>query len=166
MRNSILSSILLFISAVALAKGTVEFVGKATPNFFEFEGTGGEVTGEAKPDKENKISGVFTVDLRKMTTGNGTRDGHMKDKYLEVQKFPEATFTLDPVLFSAGTHKAFTGSLKLHGVEKKISGTVDFESSKATAQFKVDVTAFGIAVPTYTTLTVGKEIDIKVTLTL
>ncbi len=165
MRKTILSSILLLVSAIALAKGTVEFVGKATPNFMEFEGTGGELVGDAKPDKENKLAGTFTVDLKKFTTGNEQRDGHMKS-YLETDKFPEAVFTLDPVLFSAGTHKAFTGTLKLHGVEKKVSGSVDFESSKATAQFKVDVTAFGIIVPTYKFLTVGKDIDIKVTLSI
>jgi len=162
MIKSIISLFFLTLSAPVLCQGTAEFLAKATPGFLEIEGKGAEVIGKAVVGKDTMISGTFKVDLRKLSTGIDLRDEHMRDNYLDVKQFPEAVFVLDPVLFAAGTHKKFSGTLTLHGVKKKISGIVDFEPTKANAQFEIDLTAFGIKVPTYKILTVGKEVEIKV----
>ena len=37
---------------------------------------------------------VITVPLANLSTGIGLRDHHMKEKYLEVQKYPSATLTI------------------------------------------------------------------------
>lgn len=156
----------LVLLNVAAIKGTAEFVAKANPGFLEIQGTGAPVESDDFKNTDNKISGTFKVRAGAFDTGIDGRNEHMRDKYLETGKYPDIIFKLDPVLVAAGTNKAFTGKLTLHGVEQKIAGTVVFTSTNAVASFSVDVTSFGIGVPTYKLLTVGKNVDIKVTIPL
>jgi polyisoprenoid-binding protein YceI len=156
----------LLVLNMAAIKGAAEFVAKANPGFLEIEGKGGVVTSDDYSQKDNKISGTFKVKADTFDTGLENRNEHMRAKYLEIPKYPDIIFKLDPVLMAAGTTKAFTGSLNLHGQSRKINGTVAFTSSNAIASFTVDVTNFGIEVPTYKLLTVGKNVDIKVTIPL
>ena len=84
----------------------------------EFDVTKCTVTGELKEDK-GKLSGKFEVDLRSLDTGLDLRNEHMRDKYLETDKFPNAVFELDPLEIGS---KTFTGLMTLHGRSKKITG--------------------------------------------
>jgi polyisoprenoid-binding protein YceI len=151
---------------IAAIKGTTEFIAKANPGFLEIQGIGANVISEDFQMKDSRISGTFTVKASEFDTGLETRNQHMREKYLEVPKFPDIIFKLDPVMWAAGTRKAFQGNLTLHGKTKKVAGIVEFTSTKAIASFSVDVTDFGIAVPTYKLLTVGKNVDVKVTIPL
>lgn len=145
-------------------KGTVSFHAEATPNFLEIDSSGiveGELVKEG-----SFVSGTFRVKLDQFKTGMSQRDKHMREKYLQTSIYPEAVFTLDKMLGAAGTRKGFTGILDLHGVKKKIEGTVVFDASKAETEFSIDITKYGIAVPEYSGLTVGKNVTIKVQIPL
>lgn len=156
---------LVFLNMAAVIKGSVEFTAKANPGFLEIQGTGGETTSNDFQIKDHKISGTFVAKAAQFDTGLETRNGHMRE-YLETGKYPDIIFKLEPVLWAAGTRKSFHGHLTLHGRTKKVSGLVEFTESKAIASFSVNVTDYGIAVPTYKLLTVGKDVDIKVTIPL
>lgn len=152
--------------ANAAIKGTAEFIAKANPGFLEIEGKGGKVDGsKASVDKNNMISGVFSLAVADFTTGIDQRDHHLRE-YLEATKYPSIEFQLDPISAAGGTKKAFSGKLTLHGVTKPVSGLVDLTVTKANAKFSIDVTQFGIKIPTYKLLTVGKDVDISVTIDL
>lgn len=162
----ILMTLMLALSQLSMIKGTVDFVAKANPGFLQIEGTGGIVDGlKAKIDKDGILSGTFLMNLKDLKTGIEQRDGHMQG-YLESDKFPVAAFKLNPIQVAGGSRKAFTGALTLHGVTRPVNGLVQLSSTSAIAKFSVDVSEYGINVPTYKLLTVGKDVEVQVTLTL
>jgi polyisoprenoid-binding protein YceI len=167
MKSALLVLSLLSTSTMATTiTGTSEFTAKASPGFLEIEGKGAHVDGsKASIDKNNMLSGTFVVALAEFKTGIAQRDSHMFG-YLETVKYPTAEFQLNPISAVGGIKKAFTGNLTLHGVTKPVSGTVDLSSTRAEAKFSIDVTQFGIKVPTYKLLTVGKDVDVTVLLEL
>lgn len=151
------------IASPAPAQGFARFIVKAKPGFLEINGNGAEVVGKVMISGDNMVTGKFSVDLRNLSTGDGFRDRYMRNRCLEVHKYPEAVFLLDPLLFASGRSRLFTGTLTLHGVSEQITGIVDFNATTANAYFSIDATAFGIDVPTYQLLTLGKEVEVRVT---
>jgi polyisoprenoid-binding protein YceI len=165
MVKDVVMILLLSLNLGAAISGTAEFIARANPGFLEIEGKGGIINSPDFEHKDGKISGTFTVKSTDFDTGMDTRNEHMQG-YLNSKKYPDIIFKLDPVLFAAGTRKAFTGKLTLNGKTKKVAGTVAFNDKNAIASFTVNVTDFGIEVPTYKLLTVGKDVDIKATIPL
>jgi polyisoprenoid-binding protein YceI len=138
-----------------MSAGKCEFYAKASIGVLEFTGTG--CTVEGKPKVEGgKVSGEFTVDLSKLDAG--VRTDHMRDKYLEVSKYPKAVLKLDPMPEAGG---AFTGKLTLHGVEKPISGTTEKTSTGDSFKFDVNSPDFGIAEASYKGITIAKTIAVS-----
>jgi polyisoprenoid-binding protein YceI len=117
-----------------------------------------------------KLDGSVEVVLSEIKTGISMRDHHLKDKYLEIEKFPKAILVLDPVSFEKNpVPTAFTGMLTLHGVQKKISGTIsdfkrgaNFDTLSGTATSTIQLTDFGIEVPSFAGITVAKDVDLTV----
>ena len=140
----------IFIAALAISVETFGATCTASAEAifspFEFEIDNCEVI---------KNSKGFYVDLSKLTTGDDTRDKHMKEKYLEVSKYPVATFK-----FTAKNKKSFTGILTLHGKKNQVRGKRDGETYK----FKVDTKKFGISQAGYGSITIGRHITVTVTL--
>lgn len=116
----------LFLSSVAFGQefltknGEVTFLSKAPLN--EFEGKSSLLNGLIDLDK-NLLD--FYVDLNTLKTGIGLRDSHMRENYLETDKFPFAEFTgkIDekPNL-QVGDRRSVkaVGTFKIHGVERDI----------------------------------------------
>jgi polyisoprenoid-binding protein YceI len=81
------------------------------------------------------------------------RDKHTQ-KHLQTDKFPEA------VLVSAtGKGGKGTGTIKIKGIEKPISGTYKIEGQVLKAQFKLALTDFDIKDINY--MGVGVEDEVK-----
>jgi len=112
---------------------------------------------------------TLTVQLAKMETGIALRDRHMKDRYLEVQKNPEASLS---VVRSALTFPALGASaagdapaqLTLHGKTNPV--LVHYTIKQASAgSFQVKGTShlnindFGIETPNYYGIKVKPEVD-------
>src|SRR5262245_34322468 len=72
--------------------GQVEFHAIGKPSAIKIHGKGEAPKGKITLDN-GKIGGVITAHLASFDTGIQTRNEHMKNKYLGVQKYPEAKLT-------------------------------------------------------------------------
>lgn len=189
-------SIVLFLNFSALAKTPVIATKKVadvpaavkTINFIESEGKFGfvatgkpamiKIIGEGQGPKgslvlkDKKLNGSLTVDLNKLTTKIELRDDHLKNKYLEIAKYPEAEIILKDyaldldALSASAVEKDFNGDLKLHGITKPVSGKISFAKDNltltASAKFKIKVTDYLDTLPSYAGIKIADEVEVTV----
>ena len=114
----------------------------------DFVASTSDITGSAQMVSANEVKAQnITINLNTLKTGLELRDEHAKNKYLEVQKYPEA------VLVSAtGKDGKGSGILRLHGKEAKVDGTYSLLSGNKflKAEFKSKLSQFGINEINYT----------------
>jgi polyisoprenoid-binding protein YceI len=135
------------------------------------------VAGEYRADATSSDSwlGTITVDLATLETGIALRDEHMRDTYLEVGKGGDfSRAVLSQVRLSAIDRDTLTGrgtftaSLRLHGVERAVTGKADIRRSgehlRVKASFPLKIADFGIATPRYLGVGVKDEVTVQVTL--
>ncbi|MSP19180.1 MAG: YceI family protein [Bdellovibrionales bacterium] len=118
-----------------------------------------------------QMSGTASLQLVSLSTGIDLRDKHMKEKYLETDKFPQAIFTFKKLTLPnelTGEKIPFDGTMNLHGVEKPISGYIRLEKKESaltiTHEFKIKTGDFGITTPHFMSVTMGQEVVVKVIL--
>lgn len=119
--------------------------------------------------------GKIEVETSSGASGNETRDGKMKKEYLEVVRFPVATF--EPQSVSGSTGVAFdekfgtqtisvTGSFTLHGASHAMvmQFLVQHDGTQATAttHFLIPYVAWGIRDPSVAFIRVEKEVAMDV----
>jgi polyisoprenoid-binding protein YceI len=113
---------------------------------------------------------LVTVPLANLSTGIGLRDHHMREKYLEVPKYPVATLTIakSALRFPAASGQATAdvpGTLQLHGQTKPVTVHYDAkgDSANVTAHgtFHVNMNDFGITVPVYLGVTVKPDVEVS-----
>lgn len=161
-----------------LAGGQVEFLAVGRPSAVK-------IRGKTSSDKKDALTGVLKVqglsvtgeakyDLDALETGIGLRDRHMKEKYLEVPKYPTAVFKLTkftlPQAFVDGDFDAeeepFTGSLTFHGVTQEVSSGANLKRQGNRLFidfiFPVKVTQYKIPVPSFMGITVGDDVKVTV----
>ena len=145
---------------------TFQAVGK--PGFIRINGKNAKVNGPTDWDG-SQLKGAYTVQISELDTGLSLRDQHMKDKYLEVKKYPEAILTLDPIPWNASAEAKvpFKGKLKLHGVEQAVEGQAKLSPSgnqlHVEASFELILSQYKIDIPVYAGITVAEKVDVKVT---
>lgn len=101
----------------------------------------------------------IVVDLKSLSTGMGLRDDHMKKKYLEVEKFPEAVLVL-----GKGKDGKGEGKIKIRGVEKEIKGTYKLIGDKEVeANFDLSLNDFKISGIRYMSMGVKDTAKVSVT---
>lgn len=157
------------------SKGAVTFKAIGNPSALTINGEGTGADGTLKISGDKAIEGELKVDLKSFKTGLSLRDRHMRDKYLEVEKFPEAKFTPtmvpwpDPSLAATQAFKAvpFTGKMNLHGVEVPVEGTMSSTpgaGGKVDCEFdfKITLSDFKIETPSFADITVAGTVDVKV----
>jgi len=116
----------------------------------------------------------FEVDLASLTTGIGLRDRHMRDNYLEVRKYPYASFrgriVRAEVRVDGRTKVTAAGTFTVHGVstEREIACDVATigESYEVQCGFEVLLADHGIEIPRVMFLKVAAEIHVDVAFTL
>jgi polyisoprenoid-binding protein YceI len=166
--TAVLSSILV-LSAVAegaLSSPTDTHVG------FHVNGTAGMsfdgTTTELDVADQNG-SVTVTVALGKLATGIDLRDHHMREKYLEVQKYPTAVLTLSraALRIPANGERASAdvpGTLLLHGQSRPVmvhyDATGDAAGSLVSGRLHVNMNDYGISVPSYLGVTVKPDVDV------
>lgn len=109
-----------FAQAYQTETGKAVFLSKAPLN--EFTGESDQLQGLINLEK-NLVD--FYLDLNTLQTGIGLRDRHMRDNYLETEKYPFAEFTgkmLRVPDLQNGQAKEVTvnGKFKIHGVERDV----------------------------------------------
>ena len=128
----------------------------------------------AAPDGTD-YSGELRVDLATLDSGIELRNSHLRDAYLELERGPAFQNAVlsgivldDPLPAAAGRHgTAFTATLSLHGVDRRIAGEVELRrrdtGMRVEATFSMSLEAFDIPPPRY--LGVGVRDNVEVTVT-
>jgi polyisoprenoid-binding protein YceI len=112
-----------------------------------------------------------TVPLAKLDTGIELRNKHMREKYLVVDKFPQAELLVAksalkyPKAGETSTGAA-DGTLSVHGQTRpaKINYTVKLEGDTyvVSATTHLNMKDYGIEVPSYLGVTVKPDVDVAV----
>lgn len=148
---------------------SVKFLANST--FSNFEGTTSTVEGFIKWDstltKNSKIE--FKIYLDSLDTGVGLRNTHMRDNYLETDKYPLAQFSGSIINQTQKTklesEVEAEGLLKIHGVERKqiIRGRLyDYgKLFKLENNFGISLSDFNIEQPSFLFISVDNEISIE-----
>ena len=161
------------IGVFAASEGSVFSKHGTSQVSFSASGPGGvriEGQTEELEVRDQGESLAVIVPLRNLSTGMALRDRHMKEKYLETEKYPTAelkVFRGELKVPAAGSTEESTanGLLTLHGTEKKVpfkyratesSGLYSVEAS-----LHVNMADFGIATPSFMGVTVKPDVDVK-----
>lgn len=80
----------------------------------------GDFSYDAKSPNQAKIS--LEIDVKSIDSNHAERDKHLKNEdFLDVKKFPKASFESQSIKFSDDTNAVVTGTFTLKGVTKTIS---------------------------------------------
>ena len=129
-------------------------------------------TSELRVEEDAQGNITITVPLGRLTTGIDLRDKHMREKYLEVPKYPNAVLKVQrssltlPAASQSGTFDT-NGSMTLHGTTKPVrvryTAKHDAGTSYAiTSALTLDMTDYGIEKPGYRGLSVKTSVDLTV----
>lgn len=140
------------------------------PGGLKIEGKTAEI---AASEAGGKIH--FAVPLAHLDTGIELRNKHMRDKYLEVGKFPNAELVVDRSALKApadgqDSSGSLPGTMTIHGQTRPVN--VAYKAHRAGAAYQVsgtvhlDIREFGIVVPSYLGVTVKPEVEVAVRVTV
>jgi polyisoprenoid-binding protein YceI len=154
--------------------GGTAFHAVGRPSAIKINGTGASPKGSVVWTSDGKVNGTLLLDLESLDTGISMRTHHMKEKYLEVGKYPQAKLMISEVSIPAkdfGTDfkepdATFKGSLLLHGITQPVSGKFSFEqhgpSAVIHAEFNVKITDYQIPVPVFAGITVADDVSLVI----
>jgi polyisoprenoid-binding protein YceI len=151
---------LCFVSSAAFAKDLNALFKLSPTGSFTAKST--DIKGEIKKNPDGSISSDrIEIPLTALKTGMGLRDEHMKNKYLEVGKYPSAIIT-----DAKGKDGKGTAMLEVHGKKKPISGTYEIIGDEVELKFPVNITDYDIAKVKYMGVGVKDEalIDARIPL--
>lgn len=153
-----------FVSG-SVKKASVNFTAVGKPSFIRINGESDKLS-EKLTLKDNKISGELIFDLDSLTTGLDLRDRHMKETYLETsnKNFKQAVLKISNLNIEESTD--FKAFLTLHGVTKEVKISAEIDSDKSDleikAHFEINLSDFGIAIPSFQGITVADSVKINV----
>ncbi|MBY0383565.1 YceI family protein [bacterium] len=147
-------------------KGAVVF--NATAIGLKFQGKGEGPQGEVSLD--SGVVGTFKFKMETLDTGIGLRNQHMKEKYLEVAKYPNSELKIEDVSGfkqeSADGKYEFKGVLTVHGVAKPVTGQVTVkkvaEVLQIKAEFDTKISYFSIPLPAYAGVALKDDVKVSV----
>jgi polyisoprenoid-binding protein YceI len=141
---------------------------------FTAKGTGGMSivgkTAELVLQDDGKML-LFKVPLKNLTTGLGLRDKHLREKYLQVEKYPTAELTVDRQSLKPFTGNKMTieikGVMKIHGKTKTVSihavGQKNGQTIQVTASAQLNIQDYSIPIPSFLGISVKPDVNIAVT---
>lgn len=109
---------------------------------------------------------VVTVPLKNLDTKIDLRNKHMREKYLEVGKYPNAELKVAKSAVQGPSGKT-TGQLTLHGQTKPVAFSYTTKpeggATAVTGSIHLNMSEFGIEKPGYAGLSVKPEVDVNAT---
>ncbi len=157
-----------FAAPLSPRSGAITFTALASPGALKINGKGTQPEGRLELNEVNgkfEASGQLKLKMDTLTTGLSLRDSHMKDKYLETGKFPEAMLILSKQSLPKTGSGPFEGDLILHGIKHKVSGTAEAKLEGGVASIKagfpVKLEDHGITIPTFAGVSVANEVAIE-----
>ena len=119
--------------------------------------------------KEENGTVVVSLRLDSLRTGISFRDDHMRERYLETVKFPEAVLEVDKAQLqwpeTGSVRSKIKARLTLHGVTRAV--TVDYQAegtchhARIEASLHVNMKSFRIETPVHLGMTVRPGVDIS-----
>jgi len=149
--------------------GAVGFHAVGKPAMIKIDGEGTGPYGDLTL-ADGKLSGSLSIDMKKLTTKIELRDDHMKNKYLEVDKFPASIIIFKDYSLNldSSSDQPFSAELQLHGITKPVSGTIKLSKQGTAltgqATFKIKVTDYMDTLPSYAGIKIADEVQVKVDL--
>ncbi len=140
---------------------------------FQASGPAGlKIEGSTTDLKVSEEEGTLAIDvpLANLSTGIALRDQHMRERYLEVPKFPSATLLVARSALKlpepgASVEADAPATLKMHGQSHPV--TVHYDAKRDAAavavhgRFHVNMNDYGITVPVYLGVTVKPGVDVS-----
>jgi polyisoprenoid-binding protein YceI len=171
--KNLLTTLFLLVSVAQGALALTRNQGEVTvhahgPAGLRIEGKSAEVSLE-----EEASALVFRVPLAPIDTGIGLRNRHLREA-LEAEKFPTASLRVARASLTVPTDAAplfegtATGELTLHGQVRPVS--VRYRAQRVAGitsvqgSLRIDVTEFGVQLPSYLGITVAPEVEVDVDL--
>ena len=168
MNSRLLLTMVVLLAAPAFAQ--VERAGGASATFsgkgpagFKLEGKSEQVS-----VKDDGKTVAISVPLATLKTGIDLRDRHMREKYLEVEKYPDAVLQVPwsaiqlPADGQTST-QTVPGKMTLHGKTHDVSVTYTLkrtgETYDASGKVPLNLKDYDILLPNYLGVTVKPEID-------
>lgn len=142
----------------------VTFLTKGTPGFLSIEGVGGHLHGKLEIEGDY-VSGEFFVPLKDFDTDIDLRNKHMREKYLEVEKYPNASLLMDKMPIQAQGN--FEGLLMIKTDRKRVKGSYTYKDGLVNAKLVVNVKDFpSIGIPSFAGVTAADDVTINVSFPL
>ena len=117
------------------------------------------IKGSTKKVGETYTATNIVLNLNDLRTGISLRDQHMKQKYFETSKYPQATLKQ-----ATAKDGKFTGKLVIRNVEKDILGEYEVEGGQFIAKFKTNLSDFKIQSANYMGVGAEDEVEVEVSL--
>lgn len=168
MNGKSLLTLALLLATPALAgvertgAASATFTGKG-PAGFKLEGTTTELT-----VKDDGKQVVFTLPLATLKTGIDLRDKHMREKYLETDKYPNAELAVDwstiklPAKGETST-QTVPGKMSLHGKTHDVSVTYTVKNTgdvyETSGTVPLNLKDYDVNIPSYLGVTVKPDIE-------
>lgn len=175
-RRRALPTALALVVATFASAAIAGYALTKTPPAVQFAGVGpagfkmlGKTTALSLVQDDKALT--IVVALADVTTGIALRDRHMREKYLEVAKFPDVRLAVPLASLpnpAAGATVAgeLKGTLSLHGKQKEIpfkyqaSCTAD-NVCTAKGGFTINIRDFDIVIPSYLGVTLKPDIVVE-----
>lgn len=153
------------------AKNSVKFISDAPIE--NFEGITKNIDGYIYLDKTQSLDSsqlYFEVELNTLDTGIGLRNRHMREEYLETDKFPYTYFTgkfATMKLRDDGNYDVeVNGKMFIHGITKQvlISGVMikTEDGFNISSSFEVKLTDYNIDIPKIMFLKIDETMKLEV----
>lgn len=156
------------------ADNQVKFISDAPVE--SFEGVTDNIDGYVVWEGENPAHNseiYFEVDLASLDTGIGLRNRHMRENYLETDKFPYASFKgsiVESVTDGDSVRVKARGTMTIHGVTREIEVqgrvAINGERYNLQSEFTVALTDYDIKVPKLMFLKIDENMQIIINVNL
>ena len=117
----------------------------------------------------NKSKLYFEVDLNSIDTGIGLRNRHMRENYLNTDKWPYTKYTgriiKSSLVEQAVWNVTTEGTMFIHGLEQPLSVTgrieqVEAGSYRVTVNFTIRLSDYGIEIPSLMFLKIDENMEL------
>jgi hypothetical protein len=150
-------SLIFLSSSLAVAQSAIVDISLTPAGSFKVKST--DVRGFAQQLAGDSVEAKnILVGLKNLQTGISLRDTHTK-RHLEVDKYPDAV-----LVAAKGKGGKGVGTIKIKGIQKKITGTYKIEGGKLIATFPLKLSEFNINDVKY--MGVGVDDDLKLVVTV
>ncbi len=167
-----LSSAACVLLVSGLAAASYQQLGSKSASFHSSGPGGLAIDGKTQDvtvlEKDGKLT--VSVKLTHLSTGIELRDSHMRDKYLEVGKYPDARFVVDvaalPKPNGGKVEGDANGQLTVHGVTNPAKAHFVLQGPEGdvavTGHINLKLPDYKIEVPSYFGVTVKPDVSVAV----